>query len=66
LLETLLSEARCPIEVRVDTTRLRQGVIPRVAGDAGRLKRELGWIPSIPFRTTLAGILEERRAAALA
>jgi GDP-4-dehydro-6-deoxy-D-mannose reductase len=65
LLEILLSEARCRIEVQVDATRLRHGVIPRVAGDAGRLRRELGWAPSIPFRTTLTGILEERRAAVL-
>jgi len=63
LLEILLSDSRCRIEVRLDPSRLRQATTPRVAGDASKLRRELGWAPIIAFRTTLLEILAEQRAA---
>ena len=63
LLEILLSEARCRIEVRLDETRLRHGTMSRVGGDATRLTNKLGWKPAIPLRATLTRILEEKRAA---
>lgn len=63
LLEILLSEARCRIEVRLDSSRLRPAATPHVGGDASKLRRQLGWVPTAPFRTTLANILQEKRAA---
>ena len=63
LLERLLSMARLKIEVRVDQERLRPSPIPRVVGDASRL-RAMGWAPERALDDTLAAILEDRRRAA--
>lgn len=57
LLELLLSRARVPIEVREDPSRLRRLTTPRVVGDAGHLRRKLGWRPEIRIEDTLAQIL---------
>ena len=61
LLEALLSMATVKIELRVDTSRLRPNGIPRVVGDAGRLRSGLGWAPQHDLRETLSEILEEKR-----
>lgn len=63
LLDRLLSMARLKIEVRVDPERLRPSPIPRVVGDASRL-RAMGWAPAHALDNTLAAILEDRRQAA--
>src|SRR6185312_1224765 len=60
ILERLLSAARCGIEVRVDPARLRPAPIPRVVGDAGRL-RALGWRPRWSIGETLQAVLDEHR-----
>lgn len=62
ILERLLSAARRPIEVRVDPSRLRAAPIPRVVGDASRL-RALGWRPRRSIGDTLAAVLAEHRRA---
>jgi GDP-4-dehydro-6-deoxy-D-mannose reductase len=62
ILERLLSAARRPIEVRVDPSRLRPAPIPRVVGDASRL-RALGWRPMRSIDDTLQAVLEEHRRA---
>jgi GDP-4-dehydro-6-deoxy-D-mannose reductase len=62
LLEGLLSESSTKIEIRVDSGRLRQTPIPRVVGDASRL-RALGWAPKAPLRETLARVLRDQREA---
>ena len=62
ILETLLSRSPARIAVKVDPARLRSTRIPRVAGDAGRLRR-LGWAPTRQIEDTLARILEDRRRA---
>ncbi len=58
VLDGLLRLARVPIEVRVDTTRLRPTDTPVILGDATRLRHELGWTPLIPFDQTLRDLLE--------
>lgn len=60
ILERLLSAARRRIEVRVDPSRLRPAPIPRVVGDASRL-RDLGWRPTRSIDDTLHAVLEEHR-----
>jgi GDP-4-dehydro-6-deoxy-D-mannose reductase len=62
ILERLLSAARCSIEVRVDSARLRPTPIPRVVGDASRL-RSLGWRPKWSIGDTLGAVLDEHRRA---
>jgi GDP-4-dehydro-6-deoxy-D-mannose reductase len=63
ILEQLLGLARVRIEVRVDPTRLRPTRVPRVVGDAARL-RSLGWAPKRRLADTAAAILEDRRRIA--
>jgi GDP-4-dehydro-6-deoxy-D-mannose reductase len=62
LLDRLLSMAKMRIEIRVDGSRLRPAPIPRVVGDASRL-RSLGWSPSRSLDHTLAAVLDDRRRA---
>jgi GDP-4-dehydro-6-deoxy-D-mannose reductase len=62
ILERLLSLAKVRIEVKVDPTRLRAARIPRVLGDASRI-RALGWAPTTPLNETLAAVLNDRRGA---
>jgi GDP-4-dehydro-6-deoxy-D-mannose reductase len=61
LLDRLLSQAKRKIDVRVDPARLRKAPIPRVVGDASRL-RSLGWRPTRNLDDTLRAVLEERRS----
>jgi GDP-4-dehydro-6-deoxy-D-mannose reductase len=63
ILERLLSAARQRIEVRVDPSRLRPAPIPRIVGDASRL-RALGWRPAGSIDDTLQAVLEEQRRRA--
>jgi GDP-4-dehydro-6-deoxy-D-mannose reductase len=58
LLDLLLSRARIPIRVRVDTRRYRPNDIPLVVGDRTRISTELGWQPQIPLDRTLDDVLE--------
>lgn len=62
MLDRLLSQAKRKIDVRVDPTRLRSAPIPRVVGDASRL-RSLGWRPTRTLDDTLRAVLDERRTA---
>ena len=62
ILERLRSMARVPIAVEVDPARLRPVSVPRVVGDAGRLRARLGWRPQVPLEQTLAEILAHQRA----
>ena len=62
LLDRLLSHAKVHIEVRIDPERLRPTPIPRVVGDASRL-RALGWDPVRSLDDTLATVLHDRREA---
>jgi GDP-4-dehydro-6-deoxy-D-mannose reductase len=66
VLDILVSQARCPIEVEEDPSRLRASEITVVCGDASRLHAETGWEPRIPLERTLADTLDSARAAVAA
>lgn len=61
LLETLLTLARVPLEVREDPARLRPSDIPVLVGDASRLRAHVGWLPRVPIEETLSDILDDWR-----
>jgi GDP-4-dehydro-6-deoxy-D-mannose reductase len=61
LLERLLSQARTPIQVRVDPERLRRAALPRAIGDASHLRKTLDWAPTIGLDATLAAVLADQR-----
>ena len=54
----LLASTRSDIEVRVEEKRLRPSDIPYLIGDATRLQQLTGWTVSIPFKKTLADLLD--------
>ena len=62
VLERLLSLAKVRIQVKADASRLRLARIPRVVGDASRL-RSMGWAPTMRLDDTLAAVLDDRRRA---
>jgi GDP-4-dehydro-6-deoxy-D-mannose reductase len=47
--------------VEVDPARVRPVDVPLLCGDAGRL-RALGWLPVVPFRSTLEDLLAAQEA----
>ena len=62
ILDRLRSMARIPITVEVDSARLRPVSVPRVVGDASRLRARLGWRPQVGLERTLSEILAHQRA----
>lgn len=61
VLELLVDLASAPIAVEEDSTRLRPAEIPRLAGDASKLRAAIGWKPRIPLEQTLRDTLEHAR-----
>ncbi|MBV8912567.1 MAG: GDP-mannose 4,6-dehydratase [Acetobacteraceae bacterium] len=61
ILHELLDTAGVRAEVRTDAARLRPADIPVARGDAGLARRLLDWAPRIPWRQTLADVLEDWR-----
>ncbi|MHB1846068.1 MAG: GDP-mannose 4,6-dehydratase [Deltaproteobacteria bacterium] len=61
LLSRLVGMARRPIEVTTEPARVRPVELPRLVGDAGKL-RALGWAPTVALSETLADTLEYWRA----
>ena len=53
LLDQLRARARVQIEVRRDPSRLRPSDIPRLVGDASKLRAATGWEPRIALETAL-------------
>ena len=59
----LLGESRVPsIGVRADPSRLRPADVPVLIGDATKIRKQIGWRPTIPFEQTLRDLLEYWRA----
>ena len=58
LLDAMLGRARAPIEIVVDPARYRPNDLPVVQGDPGRLRSELGWMPTIPLEQTIDDLLQ--------
>jgi len=61
VLEALRRLSRRSVDVVVDPTKLRPADAPEIAADAGRIRRELGWEPRIPFEESARDILDEWR-----
>jgi GDP-4-dehydro-6-deoxy-D-mannose reductase len=57
LLDMLLSRARVPIDVRIDSDRYRPSDQPIVVGAPERIRDELGWIPEVPLERTLDDLM---------
>jgi GDP-4-dehydro-6-deoxy-D-mannose reductase len=63
VLETLVSLARCAIEVEADPSRFRASEVTVVSGDPSKLQAATGWAPEIPLEQTLSDTLDAARAA---
>ncbi len=61
VLSALLEQARVEVRLEVDTERLRPSEITRAVGNPGRAAELLGWAPVIPWRQTLADVLQDWR-----
>ena len=61
VLELLAEQARVPVQVERDESRVRPAEIPRLAVDPARLQAATGWRPEIPLEQTLADTLGAAR-----
>ncbi len=62
----LASAHRAPIAVRRDAARLRPAEAPLLRGDAGKIRRAVGWQPEIPFEETVRSMLAYWRERSIA
>lgn len=60
--ERLLAHARRPLELVVDENLVRKVEVPRLVGDATRIRDDVGWRPEIDLDRTLADVLDAARA----
>jgi len=63
VLAQIVSFARCSIDVESRAERIRPAEIPRMLGDATRIRQATGWEPEIPLEQTLVETLDAARAA---
>lgn len=63
VLELLVSQARCAIDVVEDPSRFRKSEVTELSGDPSKLRAATGWAPTIPLEQTLADTLDAARAA---
>ncbi len=61
ILEGLVALSRVEVEVETDTDRLRPSDIQAASGDSALAERLLGWSPQIPWRDSLADVLDDWR-----
>jgi GDP-4-dehydro-6-deoxy-D-mannose reductase len=61
IVDALIREARVPIEVEIDPSRLRPSDIARAVTDSSRLRSATGWRPAISWNDTLAAVLAHAR-----
>jgi GDP-4-dehydro-6-deoxy-D-mannose reductase len=61
ILDKLIALAGVEVKIEVDGERLRPSDVPRLEGDASRLRSLTGWEPRIPFDQTLQDLLEDWR-----
>jgi GDP-4-dehydro-6-deoxy-D-mannose reductase len=66
IVEILVGLARCPIEVEQRPERTRPADIPKMQGDASKLREATEWQPQIPLEQTLADALDAARRALVA
>jgi GDP-4-dehydro-6-deoxy-D-mannose reductase len=55
--DALIAQARRPMRVELDPSRLRPVELPALRGDPGKLRAATGWTPEIPLERTLSDLL---------
>ena len=63
LLDMLLKEAKCPIEVRRDEKRMRPSDVPLHVADTTKIRSDTGWQPTISLEETVKDTLNYWRQA---
>ena len=58
---TICAAARRPLRITVDPDLVRPVDVPRLVGDASRLRADTGWRPAYGLDETLAAVLEDAR-----
>jgi len=58
VLDMLIAISGVKVRVEEDPARLRPSDVPRLEGDAARLREATGWEPRIPFERTLSDLLD--------
>jgi len=58
VLDTLLRHAEVPIDVHQDPAKLRPSEIPVLVGNSEKFRQATGWLPKIPFDTTVRDTLD--------
>lgn len=66
IVEILVDLARCPIQIEQRAERMRPADIPKIEGDASKLREATGWQQQIPLEQTLADALDAARRALVA
>ena len=61
--ERLVAAAHRPLRVTVDQALVRPVEVPRLVGDASRLRADTGWSPDYSLDETLAAVLDARPPA---
>lgn len=61
IVDTLIENAKVPIQVEVDPARLRPSDVPVVIGDYTALRKQTGWQPQYTFIETLLTVLDDCR-----
>jgi GDP-4-dehydro-6-deoxy-D-mannose reductase len=62
--ERLLAKARVPLQIDVDPALVRPVEVPRLVGDATKLRAATGWEPEFALDDTLTAVLAEARSRA--
>jgi len=61
VLDRLIASTGRRVDVQLEAERLRPSDIPALVGDPGRIVRQTGWQPAIPFERTLGDLLDDWR-----
>jgi GDP-4-dehydro-6-deoxy-D-mannose reductase len=59
--ERLVGAARHPLRITVDQALVRPVEVPRLVGDASRLRADTGWSPAYSLEETLTAVLDDAR-----
>jgi GDP-4-dehydro-6-deoxy-D-mannose reductase len=58
LLDMLIARAKVRVAIKPDPARYRPNDLPLLAGDPGRIQRELGWTADVPIERTVDDLLD--------
>jgi GDP-4-dehydro-6-deoxy-D-mannose reductase len=61
ILRQLMTIARVAVEIRDDPARLRPADVPRLVGNAAKLRAATGWEPAIPLTAALRDVYADAR-----